>query len=65
MIDCQEVTFMDSAGLSALVEAQRGATLEFGTVTLRNPSELIVRLLEITGLADGLLTENGYEPRGD
>jgi anti-sigma B factor antagonist len=42
-VDLSEVTFMDSSGLSALLEARRlGATL-----SLRNPSERVRQLLDV------------------
>ena len=61
VIDCAEVTFMDSAGLSALAKAHGRADVQFGTITIRNPSVLVRRLLEITGL-DGLLLIDGWHP---
>jgi anti-anti-sigma factor len=57
VIDCARLTFIDSTGLSAIIAANRAADLQFGTVTVRNPSPMVMRLLEVTGLADRLTTE--------
>ena len=57
VIDCQELTFIDSIGLSALIEVHKRAELDLGTVTLRNPTPFMVRLLEITGLDGTLRTD--------
>ena len=59
VIDCAEVEFMDSAGLSALLDAQQRTEGRFGSVTVRQPSDFILRLLHISGLADVLLIEDG------
>jgi anti-sigma B factor antagonist len=57
VIDCKELTFIDSTGLNALVSANRAANLQFGTVTIRNPSPMVVRLLQVTGLDRFLIIE--------
>jgi anti-anti-sigma factor len=54
VIDCAALTFIDSTGLSALISAHREARLQCGTVTIRNPSPMVIRLLEITGLDNEL-----------
>ena len=46
VIDLAGVTFCDSAGLAALVEARRRA----GTITLRRPSPAVERSMQKTGL---------------
>jgi anti-anti-sigma factor len=58
VIDCREITFMDSNGLAALAAAHNRAEVQFGTVTLRNPSAFLLRLLELAGM-DGLLLIDG------
>jgi anti-sigma B factor antagonist len=62
VIDCEEVTFIDSTGLSVLIKAQKHAELQFGALTLRNPSAFMIRLLEITGLNDTLLIDGIPQP---
>ena len=57
VIDCAELTFIDSSGLGALITANRAASLQFGSVTVRNPSAIVLRLLEITGLDSRLVIE--------
>jgi anti-sigma B factor antagonist len=50
VMDCSGLTFIDSAGLSALIAAYRAADVQWGTVTIRNPPPMARRVLEITGL---------------
>ena len=58
VLDLREVTFIDSTGLSVLVRAnrerQRGESL-----ILRSPTDLVCRVLEITGLLDVFLIDRG------
>jgi anti-anti-sigma factor len=50
VLDLSEVTFMDSSGLAALVDASSGGR----RVEVRRPSPIVRRVIEMTGL-DGLL----------
>jgi len=50
VIDCHGITFIDSAGLQAILDAHTRAQSEGGTLTLRRPSAVARRLLEITGM---------------
>ena len=50
VLDCRGLTFIDSMGLSVLVEAHEAAALKLGTVRIENAPPLLVRLLELTGL---------------
>ena len=53
IIDLAETTFMDSSGLNALV-----AAWHLGTVTaVRNPSPIVLRAIEISGLGEVLTVE--------
>lgn len=47
VVDLESVTFMDSSGLSALVDAAAGGR----QVVLRHPSPMVRRIVEVTGLA--------------
>lgn len=47
IFDLSGLEFMDSAGVSVLVRARA----EVGDVRLRNPTPIVRRLIEITGLA--------------
>lgn len=49
VLEVSELTFMDSSGLAVLLAAARRATVE-----LRNPTDIIRRLIEIAGLGDTL-----------
>lgn len=56
-LDLTELTFIDSSGLSALVEAHRKARDAGGTFTLRHPTPMLRRLLDITRLDTLLVIE--------
>jgi len=47
IFDLSGLRFMDSAGIAVLI----GATTEVSVVHLRNPSEIIKRVVELTGLS--------------
>ena len=51
-IDLADVGFIDSSGLRVLIRARRRLGDTPGSLTLRNPSPSLIRLLEITGLSD-------------
>ncbi len=48
-IDMSEVSFIDSSGLRVLIGAYKAAESAGGKLRVGNPSEAVVRLLEITG----------------
>ncbi|GGM75954.1 anti-sigma factor antagonist [Thermopolyspora flexuosa] len=50
VLDLSELSFMDSSGLSVLIEAWRLATSEGGCVSLANPQPPVARILRTTGL---------------
>lgn len=57
VLDLTAVPFMDTVGLGALL-ATRSAVLEHGgSLTIRNPSRAVRRVLDVTGLA-ALLIES-------
>jgi anti-anti-sigma factor len=56
-LDLTELTFIDSSGLSALVDAHRKARDAGGTFTLRHPTPMLRRLLDITRLETLLVVE--------
>ena len=62
VIDCQDVAFMDSAGLQVLVRAYQQAHEQGGTVTIRHPSAFIERLIQITGLDTVLVIDGDRDP---
>jgi len=51
IVDCAGLLFCDSQGLNAFCELRQLVEPE-GSVTLRNPSDRLVRILRVTGLAD-------------
>ena len=56
ILDLNEVSFMDTVGISALL-ATRTAVMEHGgTLAVRNPSSTVRQVLEMTGLYT-MLTE--------
>ncbi|MEO3811736.1 STAS domain-containing protein [Sphaerisporangium sp. B11E5] len=50
VLDLGELSFMDSSGLSVLIEAWRLATGEGGGVSLAAPQAPVARILRTTGL---------------
>jgi anti-sigma B factor antagonist len=57
VLDLSQTGFLDSSGLRAILTAQRRLTDERGRLALRDPSEAVTRLLEITGLTDHFALE--------
>lgn len=53
VFDLTELRFIDSAGIALLV----AATKSLEDVRVRNPSPIVGRVIELTGLADVLPTE--------
>jgi len=53
-IDVAEVSFMDSSGLRVLLDATMRARNAGGDLVVARPTPAIVRLVEISGLADQL-----------
>jgi anti-anti-sigma factor len=51
-VDCSGITFVDSAGLRLLIQAQMMAVDRHLRFVLVHPSSNVVRLLEMTGLTD-------------
>jgi anti-sigma B factor antagonist len=54
VVDCSELTFIDSSGLGALVEGHTRAEKVDADFVVRDPSDFLMRLLQTTGL-DGIL----------
>lgn len=52
VLDLAQTGFLDSSGLRALLTMHRRLEAASGRLELRNPSEPVVRLLEITGLRE-------------
>jgi anti-sigma B factor antagonist len=50
VVDLTNLAFIDSTGLSVLVMALNRSRAGGGTIVLRNPSQSVMRILEITGL---------------
>jgi stage II sporulation protein AA (anti-sigma F factor antagonist) len=55
IVDCSSLTFVDSAGLRALASAQRAVQRAGGVLAVHAPSPRLLRLLELTDLADMLV----------
>lgn len=52
VLELSGLGFVDSSGLRVLIAAQHQLAEHGGTLSLRSPSETVLRLLEITGLVD-------------
>ncbi|GAA2010531.1 hypothetical protein GCM10009839_00540 [Catenulispora yoronensis] len=50
VIDCSEITFLDSMGLRVLVQALQTATTNNHTFALAAPSAPVLRVLELAGV---------------
>ena len=55
VLDMTGVSFMDSAGLRALIDSQSVAENAGATVTIEAASDVVKRLLEMTALTDRFL----------
>ncbi len=53
-VDMSGVSFMDSSGLRALVDAHREAERSLRRLIITNPSRVVVRLVDLSGLGDVL-----------
>ncbi|MFD0279589.1 STAS domain-containing protein [Kitasatospora sp. NPDC127111] len=54
VLDLSEVTFMDCAGLNALIDARNQADRRGARLTLRNVGRPVARILALTGLTGRL-----------
>lgn len=52
IVDLERLAFLDSTGISVLVEALKQSERQGGRLLLRRPSPAIHRVLEITGLLE-------------
>lgn len=52
LVDCSGVTFLDSMGLSALIEGLRAAEAAGLGLELAGPSDPVLRVLELSGTAE-------------
>jgi anti-anti-sigma factor len=57
VVDLRNVGIMDSSGLRALLVEHGRRSRAGGSISLRNPSPLVVRLLEITGVGQVLTVD--------
>jgi len=57
VLDLAQTGFLDSSGLRAILTAQRRLSENHGRLRLREPSDAVKRLLEITGLTEHFATE--------
>lgn len=52
VLDCSQVTFLDSMGLRVLVHAMQRAAAANHTLSLAAPSQPVLRVLELAGVED-------------
>jgi anti-sigma B factor antagonist len=52
VVDLSDVAFLDSTGIGVLVAARKRLSAAGGGLTLRYPSDVVARTLEIVGLHD-------------
>ena len=53
-LDMSGVAFMDSSGLRALIDAHRRAEQSLRRLMITNPSRIVLRLIDLSGLRDVL-----------
>lgn len=58
VVDCSEVSFMDSAGVRALSMAAQRHEAAGGALSVVRPTPVVRRILEVTAL-DSLIDESG------
>lgn len=61
-IDMSDVEFIDSSGLRVIIEAHQLAAASGRQFVISQPSAIVVRLLEISGLASYLNVRPADEP---
>ncbi len=61
-IDMSKVAFMDSSGLRVIIALHQRAQEASRRLVLREPSQPVVRLIEVSGLVDHLHVANGSAP---
>jgi anti-anti-sigma factor len=60
VVDCSKVAFLDSMGLRTLIRAKHKADAAGARLTLAAPSEAVLRVLNLAGVADlFVLDHNG------
>lgn len=57
VIDCSDLTFLDSGGLRALVALERQTHQHCGILTMRHCSDIVCRVIEVTALTTVLGVE--------
>lgn len=62
VLDLSEVRFIDSSGLRALIETHRQAAENGRRLVLKDPSAIVNRLLDISGLTTYLNIRADEEP---
>jgi anti-anti-sigma factor len=58
VLDLSAVPFMDSVGISAVLATREAVLAHGGSLSVRNPSQSVQRVLDLTGLT-AMLTETG------
>jgi anti-anti-sigma factor len=61
VLDCSDLTFIDSMGLNVLLEANNAALDRSGEVTIRNPPDLLVRLMHVTRLDEAMVLQHDQD----
>lgn len=59
VLDLAQLTFCDSLGLGTLVVLSRAARNQQTYLLLRNPSPFFTRMLDVTGVREGLNISDG------
>jgi len=63
VVDLAQVSFLDSTGIHTLLTAAQAATDVGGTLVVRNPTNIVMRVITICGVGETLL--EGFGPARD
>lgn len=63
LLDLSGVTFIDSSGLHLLLEASQSSAVSDWAFFVVRPSEVVRRLIEVSGTADFAVRAPGHGPR--
>lgn len=62
VVDMRAVTFIDSSGLTTLIHAYKAVRARHGSLTVREPSRVVTKLLTLTGQLERFtVVDTGHE----
>lgn len=64
VLDLAQVSFMDSSGLKVIIRVRNRANERGGTMAVRHASDIVGRVMDVTGLGPLLVPGPEHEPGG-